>query len=321
MSQNQSISISPRHSQCMHMDVSVAWEWFSVISAMIKLLTFAAVITKPADFYFAGLESDLYLIYIFILPCFSLLCERTFTQSHDIICIIFQDLSKGFFFCCCFFCLPPNMSVWTRLWWVERDWSIQYRQPSALVQINVFTWIIAEEMSTPAKRKRPCLTDAIFQSSRVYSVCVCVSGLCDFTVCLRLSVQRDKNTKTTSAHAYSCLSECELLSLCFLLFGLINPLKFSLSDSRRFFSASFPSYLIISAYWDPYFRSAFILCCQPRLGWWRRNLIFIDCFHEISCSSRFEVKVALCKDKPTTELAATWAPPPRHIDNEHIHHS
>ena len=142
-----------------------------------------------------------------------------------------------------FSCLSPNTSVCIHLWWVEKDWSIQHRQRSTLVHINVFTWIIFEEMSSCAYRKRPCLTDAIFQSSCVCMCeCVCASGLFDFTV------QDKKAVSTCTLCQCVFFSECVSVSSFLLRFLLFGP-KFC-DWFQAFFSAYFPFPLITSAYND-----------------------------------------------------------------------
>ena len=77
-------------------------------------------------------------------------------------------------------CLDPREALWTRLWWAERDWYIKHRQPTTLVQINVFTWIIFGEMSTPARRQRSPFDRC--NISKQLRVCVC-----SFTVCESVS--------------------------------------------------------------------------------------------------------------------------------------
>lgn len=75
----------------------------------------------------------------------------------------------------------------------------------------------------------------------------------------------------------------------------------------------FPFYSFIYLFFQ-----TLILCRWRRLSGPRRKLLFHLLFPQNPSSSRLEIKVVLCKDKPA-KLADTWFSDI--IDNEHIYHS
>lgn len=100
--------------------------------------------------------------------------------------------------------------------------------------------------------------------------------------------------------------------LCFLLFGPINPLKykFCVSDSKPFFSASLPSSLITSAYWEPFFVcfcSTFILFAEALLMETKSHLLN-------PYSSRDQGRPL---QKGVNQISRHLTP--RQIDDEHIY--
>lgn len=121
---------------------------------------------------------------------------------------------------------------------------------------------------------------------------LCVSVHCVLLSFCTLSLRQRGSLYTLSV--WICVNVNRFL-LCFSLFGLINPLKYSFAwlipDS---------SSLVFSLFCLP---RTLVYLCFFNLVLWLRLCLHIYCF----LSSRFEIKVVLCKDK-LTKLASTWIP-------------